>query len=158
LQFPLQLLITDAWNYSTLFWHAIWWDLFLYKSDLNFLFVGASVRRVYNKFLSQFSDQLLISGSWNFSILFDLACHMVVLLYYSDVNFRFVGCITNFRHNFLGNYSSHAWDFSKLFDLSCHMVGFIFVGSQCQLPIYPCVCPYIQHITCNMGLIYSRQS
>ena len=35
-------------------WHAIWWDSFLCESDADFLFIRASVRRMYLKFLSQF--------------------------------------------------------------------------------------------------------
>ena len=43
--------------------HAIWWDSFLCESDANFLFIRASVRRVYMKFSSQFSQQLLIADA-----------------------------------------------------------------------------------------------
>jgi hypothetical protein len=52
------------------FWHAIWWDSFLSESDANFLFICTSVRRIYIKFLSQFPQQLLISGAWNLSTFF----------------------------------------------------------------------------------------
>jgi hypothetical protein len=38
----------------TLFWHDIRWESFLYESGINFMFICASVCRVYNKFLSQF--------------------------------------------------------------------------------------------------------
>jgi hypothetical protein len=46
-----------------LFWHAIWWDVFLRALDVNFLFIRASVRRVYNKFSLQFPQQLLIADA-----------------------------------------------------------------------------------------------
>jgi hypothetical protein len=72
-------------------WHAIGWESFLYELDVNFLFVRSSVLKVYNKFLSQFPQQLLIAGAWNFSTLLVVACHMVGLfLYESDVNFLFI--------------------------------------------------------------------
>jgi hypothetical protein len=67
--------------YTLFFWHAIWLDLFLYKSDIHFLFIHASVHKVYTRFLSQFPQQLLILGAWNFSTLFDLACHMAEFIF-----------------------------------------------------------------------------
>ena len=57
--------------------HAIWWDSFLCESDVDFLFIRVFVRRVYMKFSSKFSQQLLIADAWNFYTLFLLACHMV---------------------------------------------------------------------------------
>jgi hypothetical protein len=49
-----------------LFWHAIWWDLFWYESVIDFLFIRASVYRVYNKFSSQLPQQrILIADALN---------------------------------------------------------------------------------------------
>jgi hypothetical protein len=45
------------------FWHAIWWDSFLYESNVNLLFIRASVRKVYKKFSLQFPQQLLIADA-----------------------------------------------------------------------------------------------
>jgi hypothetical protein len=48
------------------FWHAIWGNSFLYKSDVNVLFVCASFRRMYKKF-SSVPRLLLIADYLKFS-------------------------------------------------------------------------------------------
>jgi hypothetical protein len=80
----------------------------LYESDVNFLFIRASVHRVYNK------------------------------IYVADSS---------------ATTHADAWNFSTLFLLACHMVGFIFVWIWCQLPVYPCICPYnVQQIFIAISL------
>jgi hypothetical protein len=82
-QYPQQLLITDAWNFNTLFLlaYVIWWDSFLCESDTDFLFFHLSVCRVYMKFSSQFPQQLLIADAWKFSTLFLLACSTIGIIF-----------------------------------------------------------------------------
>jgi hypothetical protein len=63
------------------FWHDIMVGSFLYESDVKFLYICVSVRKVYNKFSSQFPQQLHISGAWNFSTFFVLACHMMGIIF-----------------------------------------------------------------------------
>jgi hypothetical protein len=83
-QFPHKLLIADAWNFSTLFCGMPYGGIhFLYESNVNVLFICAAVRRVYNKFSSQFPQQLLIADAWNFSTLFVMACYMVGFIFSS---------------------------------------------------------------------------
>jgi hypothetical protein len=109
--YSLQMLEILAHSF---FWHAIWWDSFLYESDVNILFIRASVHWVYNKYFSQFPQHLFIADAWNFSTLFLMACHIVGIVFvwvecqlpvYPCV---WPQCITNFCHSFLNNYSSQA--------------------------------------------------
>jgi hypothetical protein len=137
------------------FWHAIWWDSFLCESDADFLFIRASVRRVYMKFSSQIPQQLLIADAWKFSTFFLLACTMVGLIHFcvnpmttSCLSVRLSEeCLWNIVYmEFSLQFSQQlliadASNFNTLFLLAYNMVGFIVVWIRCRLPVYPCICP-----------------
>jgi hypothetical protein len=121
----------------------------LYKYDVNFLFIHVSVHKVYNKFSSQFPQQLLITDIWNFGALFLLACHIVGFIFVRiQCQLPVDLCVCPRMYNkFSSQFPQQllilgAWSFSTLFHLACHIVEFIFVWIRCQLPVYSCVCPY----------------
>ena len=81
-QFSQQLPIADAWHFNTLSFGIPYGGIhFFQESDVNFLFVCYSLSKVYNKFSSQFPQQPLSSGAWNFSTHSSLPCHMVGFIF-----------------------------------------------------------------------------
>jgi hypothetical protein len=65
-----------------------------------------------------------------------------------------IECIANFCHSFLSNYSTQVLEILALSVLACNVVELIFVQIQYQLPVYPCICPYI--VCMNIEIIYSH--
>jgi hypothetical protein len=131
------------------FWHTILWDSFLCKSDADFLFISASVHRMYIRFSSQFPLQLLIADAWNLNTLFLLTCHNYGGIHFC-VNQMPISCLSarlslectwNFRQFLQQLLTAVAWNFNTLFLLACNMMGFIFVRIGCRFPFYQCVCP-----------------
>jgi hypothetical protein len=116
------------------FWHSMWWDLFLNELDVNFLFIIASVHRVYNTFSSQMIEILPHSFFWH-SIWWD------PFFYESDVK---ILCTSVSVRRVYKKFSSQfpqqllisgAWNFSTVFLWACHMVRFIFVLIRYQLTV-----------------------